>query len=72
RRERYAQLDAELDRRLEAKKLEEQRLADWERQLSEREAELRRREDAAAAAAERSGTWAHPGPALAPNLRHAV
>lgn len=44
RRARYADLDAELDRRLEAKKAEEQRLAEWERQLSEREAELRRRE----------------------------
>lgn len=44
RRARYAELDAELDRRLEAKRAEEQRLAEWERQLSEREAELRRGE----------------------------
>lgn len=46
RRERYAEHDAELDRRLEAKRAEEERLAAWERQLSEREAELRRREGA--------------------------
>lgn len=46
RQERYAALDAELDRRLEAKRAEEERLAAWERQLSEREAELRRREGA--------------------------
>ncbi len=46
RRARYAELDAELDRRLEAKRLEEERLAAWERELSDREAELRRREGA--------------------------
>jgi hypothetical protein len=39
RRARYAELDEELDRRLE-----EKRLAEWEAELRRREAELRQRE----------------------------
>lgn len=44
-RERYAELDAELDRRLEEKSRREQELERREAELEAREAELRRREE---------------------------